>query len=50
MGEFLATPIKDKVSEENENSVLKYRKYKVDMLHVECKDGEREWKIHIFQI
>jgi hypothetical protein len=55
MGEFLSKPILDKVSEDNENEFVK--KYKLtknnnrfDMDQVECKDGEKEWKTHIFLI
>ena len=51
MGEFLSTPIKDKVSEDNENSTVQTLFFifsRSDMELAVCKDGEKEWKIHTF--
>jgi hypothetical protein len=46
MGEFLSQPIKDKVSDDGEStSVIINLIYSFDMLPVECKAGEKEWKI-----
>jgi hypothetical protein len=51
MGEFLSTPIKDKISEENENTfVFLYFKLSAGMEHQVCKGGEKEWRILISQI
>ena len=52
MGEFLSTPIKDKVSEDNENELVinKQITNRFVTVLVECKDGVREWKTLIFQI
>jgi hypothetical protein len=47
MGEFLSTPIRDKVSEDGENEFVKYPNIRSDLELLECKDGEREWKILI---
>ena len=50
MGEFLSTPIKDKVSEDGENSIVKIYfllVYSFDLVHVGCRDGVREWKMPI---
>jgi hypothetical protein len=45
MGEFLSTPIKDKISEENENSfVTKDFKFSAGMEQQVCKGGEKEWR------
>jgi len=56
MGEFLSTPIKEKVSEDNEDQFVKIKTIiihylnliRLDMVHVECKVGEKGWKILIF--
>ena len=54
MGEFLSTPLKDKQSEDGENSQVslikpnfKKKKNSFVTVHVRCKDGEKEWKMHI---
>ena len=51
MGEFLSTPIKDKQSEESENTFVSFSiNTSADMGQVECRDGENEWKTLIFLI
>ena len=47
MGEFLSVPIKDKVTELGENTLVYFVNISLDMLHVECKDGVREWRTHM---
>jgi hypothetical protein len=52
MGEFLSTPIRDKISEDGENEIVNFLKlicsYAMEL--VACKAGEKEWKTHIYQI
>lgn len=46
MGEFLSTPNKNKVSEDNDGTTVTHNNIRSDMELQECKDGEREWKTH----
>ena len=55
MGEFLSVPNKEKVSEDGESTkVIKLINltlfHRSNMQLVECKDGEKEWKIPTFPI
>ncbi len=54
MGEFLSTPIKEKVSDDGENSLVSNKpqpifylnyKYSYVLAHAACKVGVKEWKI-----
>ena len=45
MGEFLGSPVKEKVSVEKENKIVKKILKSYVMLLVECKVGGRGWKM-----
>ncbi len=51
MGEFLSAPIKDKFSDDNEGSTVNiYNNTSFVTQVVECKAGEKEWRILIYLI
>lgn len=49
MGDYLSTPIRTKESEDGETArVTDSITNSLNMDVVECKDGGRQWKMHIF--
>lgn len=49
MGDYLSTPIRTKESEDGETArVIKILTNSLNMDLVECKDGEKLWRMHMF--
>lgn len=54
MGDFLSTPNEEKHSIDDESGFVSKKRLmsssfnRLNTVHVECKDGEREWKTHIY--
>ena len=53
MGEFLSTPVKDKISNDGETKMVSLKFFlfinynSFDLVHAQCKDGVNEWKMLI---